>query len=224
MRSFGISLALAAILVALGVYHGLATDRWANSWSENSGQSLPQLPMTLGEWSGETLPRLDDDDLKTVVENRRYRHRSSDAWILTSLTAGRSGRVSIHNPENCYLGNGYQVVDSIRVETVVYGGREARFWTGHFQKKKPTGMESIRIYWGWTEHTDWLAPEHPRLFFAGKPRLYKLYFIHPVDGMNSNQDTMYREFMVDFLTAWDRSLKSVVPSARRSDDFSPGRE
>jgi hypothetical protein len=224
MRSLGVPLTVTAALIGVAVYHGLATDRWADPAADVSTAGLPPLPLTIREWTAEILPRHEDDDRRTSVENRRYRHRSSDAWILTSLTAGRAGRVSIHNPENCYLGNGYQVVDSIRVDTIPVGDRETRFWTGHFQKKKPSGIESIRIYWGWTTQSDWLAPEYPRLFFAGKSRLFKLYFIHPVEPSSTHSDAIYREFMVDFLTAWQRAVRSWDHPIGRTSDTAHGRE
>ncbi|MCX7702230.1 MAG: EpsI family protein [Gemmataceae bacterium] len=204
MRSLGIALILAVSLASVGFYHGLATDRWTDVISDASGGNITdQIPLTLGDWVGEILPRQEEDDRKTMIENRRYRHRLTGSWVLTSLTAGRAGRVSIHNPEHCYLGSGYQVVDSIRLETIRFGEREGTFWTGHFEKRKATGVESIRIYWGWTSDGTWEAPEYPRLYFAARPRLYKLYFIHPIEPGDSTPEALYRDFMVQFLTAWD---------------------
>ena len=36
--------------------------------------------------------------------------------MLTAISSGRAGRVAIHNPEHCYLGNGYKVVDGVKLD------------------------------------------------------------------------------------------------------------
>ena len=218
MRSLGIALMLAASLAGAGVYHGRATDRWwSASAHDDSDIRTPEVPLTLGDWTGEILPRQEDEDRKTWIQNRRYRHRITGAWVLTSLTVGRAGRVSIHNPEHCYLGSGYQLVDEIREEAIPYANQEARFWTGHFEKRKAAEVESIRIYWGWTHDGKWQAPNYPRLYFAGRPRLYKLYFIHPIESGNSaTMAAIYRDFMIQFLTEWDRRFSHFASEFSRS--------
>src|SRR5262245_31034168 len=146
-RTIGIAIA-ALFLLAVGVYHGLATDRWSRpETDDHPGKWLSNLPMEIGDWKGEVLPRAADDDPKTGVVNVRFTHGRSGRWLLTAVTSGRGGRVAIHNPEHCYLGSGYKVVDIIHKESLPVGDGNAAFWTGHFQKKKATGLESIRIYW-----------------------------------------------------------------------------
>jgi hypothetical protein len=203
---FAISLA-AAFLLAVGVYHGVATDRWSGLTAENPAQWHANAPLELGDWKGEMLPRDADDDPNTGVLHCRFVQTTSNRWVVTAVTSGRGGRVSIHNPEHCYLGSGYRVVDSIHLESLALPEGDARFWSGHFQKKKATGMESIRIYWGWSADGRWMAPEYPRLFFAGTPRLHKLYMIHPVTGNDSPEDlAAYRAFMANYVAALNHRL------------------
>jgi hypothetical protein len=208
MRHLILASIIAAMLLGIGVYHGLATDRWSNPAAADSpGKPFANMSLTLGDWKGEVLPRDAEDDSKTSVINMRYTHAVSGRWVVTSLTSGRSGRVAIHNPEHCYLGNGYKVVDSIREESIEAGGQVQQFWTGHFEKKKPTGVESIRIYWGWTLDGRWQAPSYPRLFFAGKAKLHKLYVIHAVPvGTEVEDEAPYKEFLALYLTELDRRL------------------
>ena len=206
-RTTAIAIA-AAFLLGVGVYHGLATDRWSSPDADDHPMKwLAKPPLEIGEWKGEVLPRAAEDDPKTGVVNCRFTHPRSGRWVLTAVTSGRAGRVSIHNPEHCYLGSGYKVVDSIHPESLPVGDGTAAFWTGHFQKKKATGLESTRIYWSWTADGRWQAPEYPRLFFAGAPRLHKLYMIHPVTGNDSADDlASYRAFMVTYVAELNRRL------------------
>jgi hypothetical protein len=209
MRPIMTAALVVAMLLGVGIYHGLATDRWGNSAAEeDSGKLFAGMPNRFGDWVGERLPRQADDDSKTAVINTRFTNRGSGKWVITSLTTGRSGRVAIHNPEHCYLGNGYKIADSIREESMTLpDGTTARFWTGHFQKKKPSGVESIRIYWGWTADGQWQAPSFPRLFFAAKPTLHKLYVIHPVPLNGAEDDSgPYKEFMTQYISELNRQI------------------
>jgi hypothetical protein len=198
----------AAFLLVVGIYHGLATDRWSHpDADDHPAKWLATLPLEIGEWKGEILPRESDDDPKTGVVNCKFTQARSGRWVMTAVTSGRAGRVSIHNPEHCYLGSGYKIVDAIHQESLTIGNDTAGFWTGHFQKRKATGLESIRIYWGWTTNGKWQAPEYPRLFYAGTRRLQKLYLIHPVTGSDSPDDlAAYRDFMASYVTELNRRL------------------
>src|SRR5689334_17817116 len=97
MRHLILASIIAVILLGLGVYHGLATDRWSNPSDDSPGKPFATMPLTIGDWKGEILPRDSEDDAKTSVINTRYTHAISGRWVVTSLTSGRSGRVSIHN-------------------------------------------------------------------------------------------------------------------------------
>lgn len=208
-RQLVLCMLAAGLLLAVGVYHGLATDRWSDpEATDHPGVRLADLPLEIGDWKGELLPRGDDDDPKTAARHFRFTEAKTNRWILVAISSGRAGRVAVHNPEHCYLGSGYKVVDEIRTESLPAGPRDqASFWTGHFQKKKPTGLESIRIFWGWTNDGNWQAPAYPRLFFAGAPLLHKLYMIHPVYQNESPDDlAAYRAFMVQYVTELNRRL------------------
>jgi hypothetical protein len=209
MRHLILAAAIAAAIAGMGLAHGRLTDRWSPPPREElAGKGGAAMPLEIGDWRGEPLPRQAEDDGKTAVVNRKYINSAAGRWMLTSVTSGRPGIVSVHNPEHCYLGSGYKLVDAIRAETIDLGdGREARFWTGHFQKKKPTGIESIRIYWGWTADGTWEAPSQPRLLFALKPRLHKLYMIHPVPtGAEAEDAAPYRAFMSRYVAELSRRL------------------
>ena len=208
-RTLSITTITAAVLLGVGLYHGRATDRWADPSADDSpGRRFADMPLALGDWVGEPMPRESTDDPKTSVQNFKFTQPRTGRWVLTSITSGRAGRVSIHNPEHCYLGSGYEVVDAIKRESLDADKKAATaFWTGHFQKKKPTGVESIRIWWGWSGDGNWQAPEYPRLYYAAAQRLHKLYMIHPVTGRDTPEDqAAYREFMLRYLAEMNRRV------------------
>ena len=187
--------------------HEKAGDAIDKQLAQQAGKGGAAVTTEIGEWRGELLPRQTEDESKTAVLNRKYT-RHDGRWVLTSVTTGRPGIVSVHNPEHCYLGSGYKIADAIRQDSIDLGnGKTAKFWTGHFQKKKPTGIESIRIYWGWTADGQWDAPSYPRLSFALKPKLHKLYMIHPVPpGDEKDDPAPYRDFMARYVNELSRYL------------------
>jgi len=208
MRQLFLTLVIAAALLGVGVYHGFATDRWASAAADEQPSRLfADLPLQYGDWKGELLPRDTDEDAKTSAIDCRFTNVKTGKWVLTALSSGRTGRVAVHNPEHCYLGSGYRVVDAIRPESLAAGKPSPTFWTGHFEKKKPTGVESIRIYWGWSNDGNWQAPDYPRFFFSPTRPLHKLYLIHPVTGRDSPDDlAAYKEFMVQYAAELSRRL------------------
>ncbi|MFL5340219.1 MAG: exosortase-associated EpsI family protein [Gemmataceae bacterium] len=207
-KQFFLAGVAAAVLLGVGVYHGLATDRWAEGAADNPGGPFADFPLAFGDWRGESLPRETDDDPKTTVINSRFTNGKNGKWVLIAITSGRAGRVAIHDPEHCYLGSGYKVVDGIRAESLTEGKQpSSTFWTGHFEKKKPTGVESIRIYWGWSNDGNWQAPAYPRFAFSPTRPLHKLYLVHPVSGHDSADDLAgYKEFLAQYVSELSRRL------------------
>ena len=201
MRHLFASVLASTVLLGAGIYHGLATDRWAEPKAdERAGNMFASVSNEIGDWVGERLPHQEDEDSKTSVINMHFTNRITGKWIITSITSGRAGRVSVHNPEHCYLGNGYKLADTIHNETLTEpNGEAAQLWTGHFQKKKGAGVESIRIWWAWTADGRWQAPTYPRLYFAAKPRLHKLYVICPAPADDATDDSAsYKEFIAQY--------------------------
>src|SRR5437588_11163182 len=99
MRHLFLSSIIAAVFLGAGVYHGLATDRWSAGVNDDAnGGFLADVPMTIGDWIGERLPRDADDDPKTFVLDCRFTNRKTGKWVLTAISSGRAGRVAIHNP------------------------------------------------------------------------------------------------------------------------------
>src|SRR5258708_3229139 len=113
MRPLTTAALISVLLLGVGIYHGLATDRWSVAIGyDQPGSRFANLKNDFGDWIGERMPRGVDDDSKTSVIITRFNNRTTGKWLIASVTSGRAGRVSVHNPEHCYLGNGYKVADS----------------------------------------------------------------------------------------------------------------
>jgi len=184
----------AALLVGAGAFHGLWTGRWQAPDDESRRSALATLALELGEWRGEDMPQESVGDKPTFALYRRYTHRQSGRWVAVMLAHGRPGHVSVHNPEHCYLGSGYTLADQIAPDGVEAGGGAAKFWAANFQKKRATGVESVRIRWTWTTDGRWQAPDWPRLHFATARHLYKLYLIQPASADGADERAVFQEF------------------------------
>jgi hypothetical protein len=118
---------------------------------------------------------------------------------------GRSGPVSVHTPDVCYAGAGYEEVGSVtRREIPDLTGD--RFWYRRFQKSGPTPIK-LGITYAWTASGPWEAPENPRLALARHPVLFKVYVIRPLAGPNEPPDA---DPTIDFLRALTPPLRAAL--------------
>ena len=171
----------AGLILANAWLHGAWTGRWNDDATILAAQAerVEALPLTLGDWEGEAL----EVDPRTVRKaglvghiSRRYRNRLSGGEITMMLVCGRPGPISVHTPEICYRGAGYEMADAA-VPFPVTGTAHA-FWLGVFQKPKPSVAPPLKIYWAWNADGSWQAPGNPRLCYAHCPALFKLYVVN----------------------------------------------
>src|SRR5205807_802913 len=160
---------------------------WRDRWGDqqvlaDSAAGLAGLPMTIGDWEGQALdlqlsPR--DEALMTRLMARRYTSRLNASAVSILLVCGRPGPVSVHTPDVCYEGIGYEMAAA----PVRYAAREgssaasAQFWLADFERQQAAVPVRLRILWSWHAGGAWQAPDDPRLTFARFPVLYKLYVI-----------------------------------------------
>jgi hypothetical protein len=196
MRSTLPILASLALVVALGVVHGVYSDRWGRSAQlEQALAGLPRVPATIGDWSGKDLT-LDPKVLEAGgIEgyfSRRYDNPRTGESVNVLLVCGRGGPISVHTPDVCYEGAGYrQLAPEKPKELDTGGGRADAFNVARFGKPgvEPKQME---IYWGWSrDGVTWQAPANPRLSLARSPALYKLYVVRefPPGSRSENVDS-----------------------------------
>jgi hypothetical protein len=106
----------------------------------------------------------------------RYTDARTGASALVILLCGRPGKMSVHRPEHCYRGAGYEM-EAEPVRHTVGDDSPADCWTAKFRKAGPAGAVRLRIFWTWFGDGAWQAPDSPRLTFAPLPALYKLYVV-----------------------------------------------
>lgn len=170
--------------VAILIASGLAQNRWSDGRESaealrSAAERIGRLPLTIGDWSGTATPfdprGLDRAGIAGLVA-RRYVDRKTGAAVSLLLVCGPPGPIAAHGPEVCYAGSGYEAVaDPVRRAS----GDGDAFWLGEFRKagNAPPPVAPLRIAWAWSDDGRWRAADRPRLAFAGKTVLYKLYLV-----------------------------------------------
>ena len=212
-----------AVVIASGLAYGAWTQRWQKSAGlEARAAKLRQLPDDFGPWKGHAAD-LDADALALAGAEgwwvRRFTDERSGASLLVILLCGRPGPMSVHKPEACYGGAGYEVEappvkyapmagDSLRESPANRGASgplsAGECWTAKFKEAAAGGRE-LRIFWSWYGDGGWRASDNPRWDFARLPALYKLYVIRETTGRAERLDD---DPAADF-------LRRLLPEASR---------
>jgi hypothetical protein len=205
--------ATALILAATGYLHGRWTDRWGISETMTvAAAKLQELPLTIGDWDG-SYREMDPEvlaltgGLAAVVP--RFNNRQTGEVIDLMILYGRPGPVSVHTPDVCYVGAGYApTAPPTHHDIGLEQGNAAQFWTGVFAKPHRNDSSSVlRILWSWSGDGRWAAPDSPRVTFASKPAICKLYVIHQLTDENEPlEKDPCNEFVRVFLPELNRVL------------------
>ena len=88
----------ALLLVFSGVFHGIHTDRWSTSGEvEAAVARCKNLPLRIGEWSGEEANPLPDEEINLAeiagYVTRKYTHSKGDQ-VHVLLLCGRPGPIA----------------------------------------------------------------------------------------------------------------------------------
>ncbi|MCC6417639.1 MAG: exosortase-associated EpsI family protein [Gemmataceae bacterium] len=208
------------LLLISGFVHGLWTGRWETSAAlENAVARVTQVPTTLGDWQAKELPVDHEAFAQAGARSywmRQYTNRRTGEGVTVLLMCGRWGKMSVHTPDLCYRGAGYEVAgEPIRQAVVTPAGR-AEFWTARLRKIGAGATSALRIHWGWSPDGTWSAPDQPRWTFAGAPFLYKLYIVRDAtaDGNGGGADANMRLLEV-LLPALQRTLFAPASPGRK---------
>ena len=169
-------------LIAMGIFHGVWTDRWEKANDPALVEArLQRMPMKVGDWDGQDesakLPETPPGMLGPLTV-RRYTNRKNGDTLLVYLTAGRTGPLLVnHQPTDCYPGIGYNLASGPTKYAVPLGGSVAQFLIAQFNKTEPV-PSYVRVYWSFSGAGDWQVPTTARFAFARFPVLYKLYVVH----------------------------------------------
>src|SRR4051794_39829223 len=103
-----------ALLLATGVAHGLRTERWSPSPAlQEAVARVPHVPRAFGDWQGEDVEGDAESFGQTGARGwgvRNYVNRRDGSRVQAILMCGRPGRMSVHTPEVCYRGAGYEML------------------------------------------------------------------------------------------------------------------
>ena len=129
-----IVLTLVAVVAVLGTYvHGRITDRWSHEVTQrlaNFTARLDGVPSEFGDWVSQDIP-LNAEEFKASncqgAVQRAYKNTVTDQVITVFLVSGKGYHVTIHTPEQCYVGAGYTMDDDPRNFKVKISGIQ-KFW------------------------------------------------------------------------------------------------
>ena len=186
LRTLPLLAVTGALTVVSGYVHGVYSGRWADPAElDRAAARLAQVPLQIGDWDGQP----DELAARSVKQAgfhgylvRTYKNRRTGATVWFLLACGRSGPLSVHTPEQCYRGLGYQQHSAAEHYTAAGpGSPPGVFWTAKFGKGTGAGALQQRVNWAWNRGSGWEAPGSPRFALAGVSALYKMYVIHPVE-------------------------------------------
>ncbi len=192
----------AALLLVVGYLQSLRAGLFgSNEALVQAVARVDSVPEKFDEWTSETRES-DPATFKLAGADgywtRVYRGPKLRTPILVILMCGRSGKMSVHTPEVCYAGAGYEMINAgtrMPIASEFGDTSYGEFWSARFGK--PRGGD-LRLVWAWATSDGWLAPENPRWEFTGQPYLYKLYVSQ--DSMNGETETTeIQEFLRAFL-------------------------
>jgi hypothetical protein len=135
--------------------------------------------MTLGDWDGR-VKELEDRTVALAEAagyvRRQYVNRRTGSSVALLILCGRPGPLSVHSPEVCYDGTGYEELGG-RTEYTEPGPPAAEFWVYRFRKRDSAIPVHLRVLHSWGAAGSWKAVESPRLAFAREHLLYKMYIV-----------------------------------------------
>jgi hypothetical protein len=207
------SLTALVLVIAAGLVHGRWTNRWTTSDAvEKAVGKLGCLPMILGDWRGRSLEMNREQLALAEIAGciaRRYENRRTQCAVTVLLVCGRPGPISVHTPDICYTGAGFEPTGPLEMLSLPLGttGPAASFRNAVFGKASAAVPTYLRILWSWSADGFWEAPDNPRLRFAPQPVLYKLYVIRE---LATADDRLEGDSSLDFLQTFLPELERVL--------------
>ena len=185
MKRFPAAPVLASVVLigALGVAHGLVTDRWGPSGQlERALATLDRVPTSFGDWTGEDVPADPEMMARAGIKgwvHRRYRNPRTRESVSFLLVCGRGGPVSVHTPDVCYAGAGYRQAGEAKEKPLDLGeGGKHAFRVYRFALPGGVSQTQLDVHLAWSrDGRTWEAPQNSRMNLAREPALYKLYVV-----------------------------------------------
>jgi hypothetical protein len=177
-----------ALVIASGCVHARWTGRWSPPRELNLRVSrLAKVPHEFGGWKGRDIPL---DRRSVAVAGlagylfRRYEDAQGHS-VLLLIVCGPPGPISVHTPEVCYGGLGYEPIGDRSLREI---GTGDAVWRADFLRIGPAMDDRLRILYGWSVDGTWRASSSPRSDFAGAPVLCKLYIVRELPRTDHEED------------------------------------
>src|SRR5262245_33340461 len=205
------SIAFGCLALAAGLLNGIRTDRWsASADGFDLSACLDAIPTTIGDWQGVPEPIENDDRHSQLRKHVSYRYRNALTGEKVSLllVCGRPGPVSVHTPDVCYGGAGFQAIgQQFRKDISIDNSRHVAVAAMRFKSPATAGPSQLEVCWAWNGGNGWEAPDSPRWALAHHRILYKLYVVRDVSGnaIDDGRDPTVA-FMRIMLPRLERSL------------------
>jgi hypothetical protein len=225
LPAMGVVLA-AGLTLASGLIHGRMNNRWGMSEDlQVLGERLQGIPDEFGAWRLRSSEELTDTVTATLqcagYVARTYANQQTGQIVTVTVLVGAPVPLSLHPPEVCYEGAGYQAVEGRkRIEVPDKGGSDQQFWTVTLQADD-AAKTTLEVAYAWSAGGSWSRLEESRLKVASYPYLYKIQVAtqkaetgHSLPGPVSEEGNACREFIQDFLPVAKRYL--MKPSSDRS--------
>ena len=168
-------LAALGILCVSGITcHLLAKD---SAELDMAATRVALVPSVVGDWKGHDEEVEAQAFEQAGAKNywmRTYVNQKTQDAVLVILMCGRPGKMSVHTPEVCYRGAGFEIREEPSACPLKTDKDQNAMWTSQFAKKGITPTH-LRLYWAWNSRGEWQASPSPRWHFRGEPFLYKLY-------------------------------------------------
>ncbi len=178
-------------VLASGAAAGLYTGRWGHSRTVQSAVTrLDRVPLALGaDWDVYEGRKLSEAEIALAEIDgylaRKYVHRRTGTIVTVLLLCGRPGPISVHTPEICYVGAGYAQTGSTKGYTAPTDS-PCHFQVRDFRKTNVATPTMLRVFLSWGNSGEWSVPANPRIAFARKSYLYKLYVVHELTKDNES--------------------------------------
>jgi hypothetical protein len=204
--------ATCSLFLVSGLTQGLWTGRWVVSHGlEDAVTRLDEMPLTVGDWKG-TLRDIPAEEIGGARVNGyracRFENRRKGLVLDVLLVCGRPGVVSVHTPDICYRGAGYEITTG--PDAFAPGGdglKDAGLQTATFRKEGVVA-QNLRIFWTWNAAGRWQAPSNPRWTFARSAALYKLYVVRSTGGKDAGRPE--QDPAVDFMRLYLPELNRAL--------------
>ena len=190
-------LTVCLIVIGSGVIHGLMIDRWGSSESLNLAVAcLEQVPREFGSWKCEADSTISAGELEIGEIDgylaRVYKNQADGSTVSMMIVCGRPGPISVHTPDICFKGAGYQLVNQYerhQFKSEQEPAQTVDAFFADFTKPGTAATPNLRVFWTWSDGSEFLAPDNPRFAFAGQKFLYKIYLTRTIERVGDAPET-----------------------------------